>query len=138
MKSILILSFILSLGSYVYHFKVQKGTASYYALKFNGRKTYSGEVLHNDSLTAAHRFLPMGTLVKVTNIKNDSSIVVRINDRMGKSNHIIDLTQGGAKKLNFLGKGIASVTIEPYIEKVDVIEAPTLELLKDTLNFLEK
>lgn len=124
------------MSSFALNFKPQTGTASYYSIKFNGRKTYSGEVLHNDSLTAAHRTLPMGTLVKVTNLNNDSSIIVKINDRMGKSPHIIDLTQGGAKRLNFLGKGIAKVKIEllPAEEKIEV---PKQMNITDTLNYFQ-
>jgi rare lipoprotein A len=92
---------------------LQKGTASYYSAKLEGRGTFSGERFSNDSLRAAHKTLPMGTWVKITNLKNDSVVIVRINDRMGKSSpHIIDLTQKAAKQLNFIGKGIASVTIE--------------------------
>lgn len=117
-------------------FKTQTGTASYYALKFNGRKTYSGQILHNDSLTAAHRTLPMGTMVRVTNLSNDSVIVVKITDRMGKSPHIIDLTQGGAKRLNFLGKGIAKVKLE-VIEPEEKIEAPAQINITDTLNYFQ-
>lgn len=92
---------------------VQKGTASYYSAKMNGRGTYSGERFHSDSLTAAHKTLPMGTWVKVTNLSNDSSVILKINDRMGKSSpHCIDVTLAAARKLNFIGKGIAKVHVE--------------------------
>ena len=58
--------------------ELEKGTASYYANSFNGRRTSSGETFSNDSLTAAHKSLPFGTIVKVSNLKNDSIILLRI------------------------------------------------------------
>lgn len=88
------------------------GSASYYSGKFHGRKTASGEIFHRDSLTAAHRTLPFGTLLRITNLTNDSVIVVRVTDRMGRSNHVIDLSEAGAKRLNFKHAGIAKVRIE--------------------------
>ena len=92
---------------------VEKGKASYYSSKFEGRKTSSGEIFHQDSLTAAHKKLPFGTKVLVRNLKNDSTIIVRINDRLSqKSGHLIDLTLKAAKRLNFVRDGIANVTIE--------------------------
>ena len=90
----------------------QTGKASYYAAKFHGRKTASGQVYHKDSLTAAHKTLKFGTILKVTNLSNDSVVVVRINDRMGKSPHILDLSMAGAKQLNFVKNGVAKVKIE--------------------------
>ena len=93
--------------------EIEKGTASYYANSFNGRRTACGETFSNDSLTAAHKSLPFGTIVKVTNIKNDSIILLRINDRMPQSNRrAIDVTLNTAKKLNFVREGLATVTIE--------------------------
>lgn len=91
----------------------QTGNASYYSNKFHGRKTSSGEKYHKDSLVCAHKTLKFGTLLKVTNLKNDSTIFVRVIDRMGKSSpHIIDLSMAGAKQLNFVRNGIAKVKIE--------------------------
>ncbi len=89
------------------------GTASYYAHKFEGRKTSSGEIFRQDSLTAAHKSLPFGTLVKVTNLSNDSTVVVKINDRLPPSSkRTIDLTYAAARKLNFIKKGLTKVKIE--------------------------
>ncbi len=91
----------------------QTGNASYYANKFHGRKTSSGEKYHKDSLVCAHKTLKFGTVLKVTNLKNDSTIIVRVIDRMGKSSpHIIDLSMAGAKQLNFVRNGITKVKIE--------------------------
>lgn len=95
---------------------IQKGTASYYGNSMHGRRTYSGEKYHKDSLTAAHKTLPMGTKVKVTNLKNDSIVIVKINDRMSAHGRVIDLSMAAAKKLNFVRAGLAQVTIEK-IEK---------------------
>ena len=89
-----------------------KGKASYYAHKFNGRRTASGERFSNDSLTAAHKSLPFGTYVKVQNLKNDSVVIVKINDRLPqKSTRIIDLSRKAAKQLNFINAGLTTVEI---------------------------
>ena len=99
--------------------RVETGTASYYHDKFVGRKTASGEIYSQDKMTAAHKTLPLGTWVKVTNLSNDSTVIVKINDRMPKSNgRSIDLTELAASKLNYLAKGLTKVRIE-------VIPAPT-------------
>lgn len=112
----ILLIFLLLLSSFISKFicyELEKGTASYYANSFNGQRTSSGETFSNDSLTAAHKSLPFGTIVKVTNIKNDSIILLRINDRMPQSNRrAIDVTLNAAKKLNFVREGLANVTIE--------------------------
>lgn len=89
------------------------GNASFYASKFEGRKTSSGEIFRQSKMTCAHRTLPFGTLLKVTNLNNDSSIVVRVNDRgpYGKG-RVVDLTLAGAKKLNFVNAGVTRVALE--------------------------
>ncbi len=93
--------------------KTELGIASYYAKKFDGRRCTSGQIFRNDSLTAAHKKLKFGTLVKVTNLKNDSSVIVRINDRLPKKSHrSIDLTLRAAKQLNFIKFGLTKVKIE--------------------------
>lgn len=97
---------------------ITTGTASYYANKFEGRKTSSGEIFRQDSLTAAHKKLPFGTYVKVTNLSNDSVVIVKVNDRLPqKSKRSIDLTVAAAKQLNFVQKGLTKVTIEVLDEK---------------------
>jgi rare lipoprotein A len=93
--------------------KVQTGTASYYANKFHGRLTANGEVFNNNAFTAAHNHLPLGTYVKVTNMRNNKWIVVKITDRLNYANkRILDLTQAAAKKLDFFYKGLAPVRVE--------------------------
>lgn len=89
------------------------GIASYYADKFHGRRTASGEVFHQDSLTAAHKTLPFGTLVRVTNLRNNQSVVVKVNDRgMKGKNRVIDLSKAAARELNMVGAGLVKVKVE--------------------------
>ncbi len=90
--------------------KIIYGTASYYANKFNGRKTANGEIFDQNKLTAASNKVPIGTWLKVTNLRNGKSIIVRINDRMSnKVKRVIDLTSTGAKKLGFIKSGTTRV-----------------------------
>lgn len=104
---------LLFFSGFTYREIFEKGKASYYSSKFEGHKTASGELYSQDSLTAAHKTLPFGTIVKVTNLKNDSTILLKINDRLSKSSgHCIDVTLKAAKKLNFVRDGIANVTLE--------------------------
>jgi|SRR5690606_14695692 rare lipoprotein A (peptidoglycan hydrolase) len=89
------------------------GTASYYGKKFNGRKTANGEIFDMNDLTAAHGSYPFNTLIKVTNLNNEKSVVVRVNDRKPEfKNRIIDLSYGAAKELDMIGKGLAKVKLE--------------------------
>ena len=91
----------------------REGTASYYGPKFHGRKTSSGEVFDMYALTAAHNTLPFGTLVEVTNLENDLSVVVRINDRGPfMKNRIIDLSYEAARRIGMVGPGTAKVRLE--------------------------
>jgi rare lipoprotein A len=89
------------------------GEASYYADKYEGQMTSNGEVFSQDSLTAAHLTLPFDTRVRVTNLKNNKSVVVRINDRPPADfKRLIDLSYRAAKKLDMIADGIAEVKIE--------------------------
>lgn len=91
----------------------QIGTASFYSNKFNGNKTASGEIYRKSRLTAAHKTLPFGTQVKVTNLSNNRSVTVRVNDRGPfAKGRIIDLSRGAAKKLKMIKQGVAKVKIE--------------------------
>lgn len=93
--------------------KLDTGIASFYADKFHGRKTASGEIFNQDSLTAAHKSLPFGTLVKVTNLRNNQSVIVKVNDRgMKGTNRVIDLSKAAARELNMLGPGLVKVKVE--------------------------
>lgn len=94
------------------------GTASYYAKRYNGRRTYSGARYRPEGLTAAHPDLPLGTRVRVVNLANGREVVVTINDRCRKrKGPFIDLSRAAAKQLGFLGKGIAKVRIIPLGEE---------------------
>ena len=92
---------------------IQEGTASYYASKFHWRRTASGEVFHLDSLNAAHKLLPFGTVLRVTNQKNGNTVVVRVNDRLPNySKRQIDLSRAAATRLEMIQDGLAKVRIE--------------------------
>jgi rare lipoprotein A len=98
----------------------QKGKvakATYYADRYNGRKTSSGELYDSKKLTAAHPTLPLGTRVKVVNLANDRSVTVKINDRFRKRKvEVIDLSRAAAQELDFIRRGIAKVRIIPVDE----------------------
>jgi rare lipoprotein A len=89
------------------------GTASYYNDKYHGRTTTSGETYDRNSMTAAHNSLPLGTRLRVTNLKNNRSVIVKVNDRMHRSNkRLIDLSKKAAKELGFIKAGLTKVKIE--------------------------
>ncbi len=91
----------------------EQGIASFYALKFQFRKTSSGERFNHLALTAAHRSLPLGTKVRVTNLKNNQSVVVKINDRGPFiEGRIIDLTRNAFSKIGDTAQGLIKVKIE--------------------------
>jgi rare lipoprotein A len=90
----------------------ETGKASFYADKFEGRKTASGEVFKQGKLTAAHRTLPFGTKVKVVNLANGRSVNVTVNDRGPfVAGRMIDLSKKAANKIGMVGAGVASVQI---------------------------
>ena len=89
------------------------GTASYYARRFHGRATASGKAYDETELSAAHRTLPFGTRVRVTNLRNDRSVVVTITDRgPHHRKRVIDLSRRAARVLDFLQAGTARVRLE--------------------------
>lgn len=91
----------------------ENGKASYYADKFEGRKTASGETFRQNGLTGAHRTLPFGTKVTVINISNGKSVTVRINDRGPFSQgRVIDLSKKAAKRIGMISTGVAVVEIK--------------------------
>ncbi len=114
----------------------QKGVASYYADKFEGRLTANGEKYRHNKLTAAHKTLPFGTMVRVKNLENGLEVTVRINDRGPfVEGRVIDLSKSAAKKLGFLNQGLAQVEITvtntpeptktPYSTLDKPVEVPT-------------
>lgn len=88
------------------------GTASYYHDMFIGRKTANGQIFSQNKMTCAHRTIPLGKYVLVTNLRNNKTVKLLVNDRMGKSRHEIDLTTAAAKKLGFIVQGWTPVRIE--------------------------
>lgn len=93
--------------------KVYYGIASYYADKFNGRPTANGEIYDHNKLTAACNILPLGTWIRVTNLKNNKSVIVKTNDRLHpRMKRIVDLSKSAAKKLAYTGRGLTQVKVE--------------------------
>lgn len=98
----------------------QIGRASWYGKLFQGQETASGENFDMNAMTCAHRTLPMGSLVKVTNLRNHKSVVVRVNDRGPlPNNRVVDLSYAAARFLGFAGRGTAPV-------RLDLISGPQL------------
>jgi rare lipoprotein A len=94
------------------------GIASYYANRYHGRRTTSGERYHPELMTAAHQSLPLGTKVLVRNLANDKEVTVVVNDRCRKKSiPFIDLSRAAARKLGFFGAGKANVAIIPLTEE---------------------
>lgn len=102
--------------SLVFTGKVVKGIASFYSANLDGTKTATGEIFRNSRLTGASNNLKLNTWVKVTNLKNGKTVVVRINDRMHprmkKKGRVIDLSRVAAKKLDFMEDGLTKVKLE--------------------------
>ncbi len=97
--------------------QISEGKASFYASRFHGRKTASGEIYHRDSLTCAHRTLPFGTKLRVTNLDNGKEVVVTVSDRGPHiKGRIIDLSRQAAREIGMIGSGIANVQIKPYTD----------------------
>jgi rare lipoprotein A len=90
-----------------------EGVASYYADDFHGKQTSNGETFDMNSLTAAHRTFPFGTKIRVTNLENAKTVVVRVNDRGPfKEGRMIDLSRGAAQALDLVRTGTARVRLE--------------------------
>ncbi|MGH9509813.1 MAG: septal ring lytic transglycosylase RlpA family protein [Terriglobales bacterium] len=105
----------------------QLGKASWYGKRFHGRKTANGESYNMFDMTAAHRHLPMGTWVKVTNLRNGRSVVLRINDRGPfVDSRVIDTSYTAAEHLGFREQGIVRVRLDIVPEPVEVAQAPIL------------
>jgi len=95
-----------------YSLPESRGFASYYAYQFHGKKTASGEFYDMNDLTAAHRTLPFGSKVQVRNMKNNRSVIVRINDRGPfVDGRIIDLSKAAAEQLDMISDGIIEVEL---------------------------
>lgn len=94
-------------------FLIEEGVASYYGTRFHLRKTANGEVYNMEEMTAAHKHLPFGTMLRVVNLKNEKEVWVRVNDRLPKSSkRVIDLSKGAAKELEMIRDGVVPVRLE--------------------------
>jgi len=91
----------------------EEGRAVHYSNWFQGKPTASREIFDQEALTAAHKSLPFGTQVKLTNLSNQKTVILKINDRMASSNHnLIDVSAKAARELDFVTAGWARVNLE--------------------------
>ncbi len=98
--------------------KIQYGVASYYHDKFQNRLTASGEKFDQKKMTAAHNGLPLNTWIRVTNLRNKRSVIVRVNDRLHRKNkRLVDLSNIAAKTLGYLDDGLTQVKVEVFGKK---------------------
>ena len=103
---------------------IEYGTASFYHDKFIGRQTANGELFSQKKLTAAHNSLPLGTYIKVTNLHNDKSVIVKVNDRLHRYNpRLVDLSGAAATELGIKADSLIRV-------KVEVIKKPAAKSIK--------
>lgn len=117
---------------------IEIGSASYYADKFVGKKTSSGELYSHEKMTCAHRTLPFGTILKVTCIKNGKSVFVKVNDRGPfKIGRVVDLSKRAAQKLGLIQWGHAEVEVE-QINEMNLEEEVSEEMIAEVSNPLEK
>ena len=116
---ILLLTFFISFGEDIYG--QEEGLASFYHTRFHGRKSASGEIHNANDLTAAHRTLPFGTYLRVTNLSNMKRVVVRVTDRGPyRKTRIIDVSSKAAEILEFKKKGVTRVRIEVVPSDLDL------------------
>ena len=112
--------------------KHQHGKASYYSKRATGARSASGQKIHHDSLTCAHRYYPFGTMLKVTNLRNDKSVIVKVIDRgpYGKG-RIIDLSWAAAKEIGMIAQGVGTVKVErldnPVPYKLEDCKLPKID-----------
>ena len=98
--------------------KIQYGVASYYHDKFQNRLTASGEKFDQKKMTAAHNGLPLNTWIRVTNLANNKSVIVRVNDRLHRKNtRLVDLSNVAAASLGYRNSGITRVKVEVFGRK---------------------
>jgi rare lipoprotein A len=123
-KNILITSLFLLISTTIV-FAEQHGKASFYSLRLHGHHTSDGGKYNSDSLTCAHRTYPFGTLLKVSNPKNNKEVIVKVTDRGPHQRRlIIDLSYRAAKELDILSAGIASVIITRLDSMPEIISLP--------------
>lgn len=139
LKAGLILTLLLvgTTATFARNYKTQ-GKASYYADFFDGRLTSNGEIFSQDSLTCAHRTLPFGTYLKVTNPKNNQEVIVRVNDRGPFiDGRVIDLSRAAAEQLDMIHAGVVRVDIvqveKPVYPEVAPFEIPLFQMYDELL-----
>ena len=131
-RSLLFGLFII--GNIDFSYGQEEGFASYYHNRFHGRKAASGYVHDNDDFVAAHRTLPFGTFVRVTNLKHMKSVIVSIMDRgPRRKSRIIDVSKSAAEVLDFIKAGVTRVRIEVVPGPIDL---RYLDLMRPTIPFL--
>lgn len=112
----------------------QRGKATYYSKRATGARTSDGSRLHHDSLTCAHRTYPFGTMVKVTNLSNGKSVVVKVTDRGPFSRgRIIDLSYRAAQEIGMLSAGVAMVELQ--VQKDNIIPLKPEEIVFQPIEF---
>lgn len=115
------ISFINDEGVYIIKGKSLTGIASFYSRSLEGTETATGEIFRHANLTAASNNFKLNTWVRITNLNNGKSIIVRINDRMhprmAAKGRVVDLTMTGAKKLDFVKSGLTKVKVEPIVKQ---------------------
>lgn len=131
----LAITLVLLISGFAPVLSQQRGKASFYSKRSTGARTSSGERLHHDSLTCAHRTYPFGTMLKVTNISNGKSVIVRVTDRgpFGRG-RLVDLSYRAAKEIGMISQGVAMVRVERYFERRGV---PFLDEEEDGLAELD-
>ena len=93
--------------------KILYGTASFYSNSFNGKKTANGEIYSHKKMTAACNVLPLGSWIRVTNLRNGKSVVVKTNDRLhSRMKRVVDLSREAAEKLGYVKSGLTRVRVE--------------------------
>ncbi len=100
---------------------METGGASWYGGKFQGRRTANGEIFDTNKFTAAHKTLPFNTIVEVTNLKNNKSVFVRINDRGPfVAGRVIDLSRAAAEKIGLVGRGVVQVQLKVITDTTEL------------------
>ncbi len=95
------------------------GQASFYSNKFHGRRTANGEIFNQDKMTAACNILPLGTWIRVTNMRNGKAVVVKTTDRLHpRMRRLVDLSRAAAKKLGYISSGLTRVKVEVLNQKL--------------------
>lgn len=115
------LLFSITLTTHAQKLQTFKGAASYYSSRMHGHMTASGEKYDKEAYTCAHRTLPFGTILRVTNLRNDSVVLVKVNDRgpYGRG-RVIDLSTAAARRLDILQHGVAQVKVEVLPSELEI------------------